>query len=295
MQKVYLLLRNNRQSGPFSIDELLQQQLRPSDMVWIEGRSTAWAYLSELELLPSHPDEARISASQPRKRSDDIETKAEEIRQRALAYGLHTPRTFIPSQIPPVQSREEVPQEEVELIDHRKERYSVAGEILMTVLIIGIFAGGIYGGRTLFFDQSDVNPRPEVTRINSSDQHQAVKRVEQPKAQAPVVSDSLQSDSLILAALPRPKPPVPKKGTVKVLNLDSITRMAVQDKDLSGTIPDEKLQEEDTVSRKEVKAEEKPDIQQEEKDRKKGLGHALKSIFKKKKKDNAPVADTTGQ
>jgi len=46
MQKVYLLLRNNRQSGPFTIDELWQQQLRPDDMVWIEGKSTAWAYLN---------------------------------------------------------------------------------------------------------------------------------------------------------------------------------------------------------------------------------------------------------
>src|ERR1700750_961441 len=53
MDKVYLLLRNNQQTGPFTIGELLQQQLLPTDMLWIEGRSTAWAYLSELELQPS--------------------------------------------------------------------------------------------------------------------------------------------------------------------------------------------------------------------------------------------------
>src|SRR3954470_19697496 len=53
MDKVYLLLRDNQQTGPFTIGELLQQQLLPTDMLWIEGRSTAWAYLSEMELQPS--------------------------------------------------------------------------------------------------------------------------------------------------------------------------------------------------------------------------------------------------
>ena len=82
MQKVYLLLRNNRQSGPFTIDELWQQQLRPTDMVWIEGQSTAWCYLNELELKPSitlagKPD----TTASPR---DEIERKAEELRRRAL-------------------------------------------------------------------------------------------------------------------------------------------------------------------------------------------------------------------
>ena len=52
MERVYLLLRNNQQTGPFTIDELLQQQLRPSDMIWMEGKSAAWTYLSELELIP---------------------------------------------------------------------------------------------------------------------------------------------------------------------------------------------------------------------------------------------------
>ena len=52
MERVYLLLRNNQQTGPFTIGELLQQQLIPSDMIWIEGKSVAWTYLSELELTP---------------------------------------------------------------------------------------------------------------------------------------------------------------------------------------------------------------------------------------------------
>lgn len=51
MQKVYLLLRNNHQSGPFSVDELLQHDLTPSDLVWEEGRSAGWSFPYEIASL----------------------------------------------------------------------------------------------------------------------------------------------------------------------------------------------------------------------------------------------------
>jgi len=63
MQKVYLLLRNNRQSGPYTLDELLQQDLKPFDLVWVEGRSAAWRYPGEIDALkpyvpePPRPDD----------------------------------------------------------------------------------------------------------------------------------------------------------------------------------------------------------------------------------------------
>lgn len=48
MQKVYLLLRNNEQCGPFTLEELAQQDLRPNDLIWIEGQSNAWLYPTEV-------------------------------------------------------------------------------------------------------------------------------------------------------------------------------------------------------------------------------------------------------
>ena len=51
MQKVYLLLRNNRQTGPHSLEELLQLQLQPFDLIWVEGKSYGWAYPTEVESL----------------------------------------------------------------------------------------------------------------------------------------------------------------------------------------------------------------------------------------------------
>jgi len=291
MQKVYLLLRNNRQSGPFTIDELWQQQLKPTDMVWIEGRSTAWAYLSELELLPSVSGEPPAPMAQ--KRRDDIETKAEEIRKRALSYRFHTPPVVPIQEVMHRVEEEKEQKEEIELIDHRKERYSVAGEVMMTVLIIGLFAGGLYGGRTLFFDQSDVNPHPPVTRINSTDQHQAVRMVEPPAVSSPVAADSVsaEKDTLILSALPKAKPPVVKTTADKLSGKDSLAGVTTEAGDVESIVPPtaEKKVTEDTVMKKDVKTDEKPVAQEEDKDHKKGF---LKNLFKKKKKDEEPAVET---
>src|SRR5215212_1516758 len=54
MQKVYLLLRNNQKSGPYSLDELLQLQLKPFDLVWVEGRSAGWRYPGEIDSLKEY-------------------------------------------------------------------------------------------------------------------------------------------------------------------------------------------------------------------------------------------------
>ncbi|HUC80737.1 MAG TPA: FxLYD domain-containing protein [Flavisolibacter sp.] len=54
MQKVYLLLRSNQQTGPFSLEELLQFDLKPYDLIWIEGRSAGWYYPQEIPALQPH-------------------------------------------------------------------------------------------------------------------------------------------------------------------------------------------------------------------------------------------------
>ncbi len=49
----YLLLRDNKQSGPYSVDELKSKGLKPYDLVWLDGKSAAWRYPSEIEELKS--------------------------------------------------------------------------------------------------------------------------------------------------------------------------------------------------------------------------------------------------
>jgi len=48
---MYLLLRNNKQSGPYSLDELKSMGLKAYDLVWLEGKSAAWRYPCEIEEL----------------------------------------------------------------------------------------------------------------------------------------------------------------------------------------------------------------------------------------------------
>ncbi|MBX3253626.1 MAG: hypothetical protein KF862_05745 [Chitinophagaceae bacterium] len=49
--KEYLLLRNNAQSGPYTLDELRAIGLRAYDLVWIENKSFSWKYPSEISEL----------------------------------------------------------------------------------------------------------------------------------------------------------------------------------------------------------------------------------------------------
>jgi hypothetical protein len=47
----YLLLRDNKQSGPYSLEDLKTKGLKAYDLVWVEGRSAAWRYPSEVDEL----------------------------------------------------------------------------------------------------------------------------------------------------------------------------------------------------------------------------------------------------
>ena len=120
MERVYLLLRNNQQTGPFTIDELLQQQLQPSDMIWVEGKSAAWTYLSELELIPFIKDPGLIQ-NEVLKNEDEIERKAEQLRQRVLASARRAYFPMRATEIETYASPYRLPDEELQVVDHRKE------------------------------------------------------------------------------------------------------------------------------------------------------------------------------
>jgi len=50
----YLLLRSNKQSGPYSLQQLVSVGLKPYDLVWVEGKSAAWRYPSEVDPLKEY-------------------------------------------------------------------------------------------------------------------------------------------------------------------------------------------------------------------------------------------------
>jgi hypothetical protein len=50
----YLLLRDNKQSGPYTVAELVEMGIKAYDLVWLEGKSAAWRYPSEVEELKAY-------------------------------------------------------------------------------------------------------------------------------------------------------------------------------------------------------------------------------------------------
>ena len=62
--KVYRLLRNNKEQGPFSSEELIAKGLKPYDLIWVDGRSAAWSYPGEMTEFKSYvpnPDDYRAN------------------------------------------------------------------------------------------------------------------------------------------------------------------------------------------------------------------------------------------
>src|ERR1700760_2505755 len=49
----YLLLRNNQESGPFTLDEVKDMSLKSYDLIWVVGKSAAWRYPGEIPELTS--------------------------------------------------------------------------------------------------------------------------------------------------------------------------------------------------------------------------------------------------
>ncbi|HWI89635.1 MAG TPA: hypothetical protein VNT20_00115 [Flavisolibacter sp.] len=208
MDRAYLLLRNNQQSGPFTIGELLQQQLMPSDMIWIEGKSTAWTYLSELELIPFIEKAETSGQSSLANAGDEIERKAEELRQRILT----TPqKSYFQNHKPEIETYASSYKldDEIQFVDYRKERIlkknTAFAELLLTCLVVGLFMVGIYKGKS-FLGARDKVQNSVATELSSGDQHAARKSQEPALAVVPVVDTAKKADSLLALEKAKQKP-----------------------------------------------------------------------------------------
>jgi hypothetical protein len=295
MERAYLLLRNNQQSGPFTIDELLQQKLRPSDMIWVEGKSAAWTYLSELELIPFVKNQETPGQEQTVKTPDEIERKAEELRQRLLAT---PPKTYFPNYITEIESYSSPYKldDEIQFVDNRKEKRikknTALGELMLTCLVIGLFMLGIYKGKSFLGARHKVQTSV-ATQLNSGDEHAAKKNTPVNQVAALVTDTTKQVDSLL--TIQRPKSRAKKTVT------DSLNSSMIQTAVSGNTSQQEKKEEasvqlpppvshentakkEDTPAKKEIAAS-IPEVKtsnESVREEKKGF---LRGLFKKKKKE----------
>jgi len=58
----YRLLRSNKETGPFSQEEIIAMGFKPYDLIWVDGKSAGWRYPSE---FPEFKDYAPVVEEQP--------------------------------------------------------------------------------------------------------------------------------------------------------------------------------------------------------------------------------------
>lgn len=99
MHKVYKLLRNNQQTGPYSLDELVALQLKPFDLIWEEGRSGGWSYPCEIDALKFMVAEAApaspVRDEDPLGKKMPVESGVETPKQQV--YHAVIPQTVAPA------------------------------------------------------------------------------------------------------------------------------------------------------------------------------------------------------
>ena len=101
MQKVYLLLRSNQQTGPYSLEELIKFDLKPHDLIWIEGKSAGWYYPQEIKALQPHLSFVKqVPAGQAAKTSQPSSEKTVEFSRPKTVF-VSMPSGASKEQIPP--------------------------------------------------------------------------------------------------------------------------------------------------------------------------------------------------
>ncbi len=81
MSKIYSLLRSNKLLGPYSAEELKQLDLKPTDLVWVEGNNGGWRYPADIEALKNSmslsyreekPQQRNVYDQPPREAHEEI-------------------------------------------------------------------------------------------------------------------------------------------------------------------------------------------------------------------------------
>lgn len=85
----YLLLRDNRESGPYRLEELKSMALRNLDLIWVEGKSRHWDFATEFEELKP------FVVARPRsfKKSLSVSEPMTEIRSAVVTTPFESKRT----------------------------------------------------------------------------------------------------------------------------------------------------------------------------------------------------------
>lgn len=112
----FLLLRDNKQTGPYSAADLEKMGLKSYDLIWVDGKSAAWRYPGEIDALKSF---APPVEEQPYDRFYKKESEADqhkEFLESAANKQAELNRSKVESnQFQPVKSKEIIVEEKHEI------------------------------------------------------------------------------------------------------------------------------------------------------------------------------------
>ncbi|MEP6750960.1 MAG: hypothetical protein ABJB86_24710 [Bacteroidota bacterium] len=100
----YRLLRDNKETGPYSEEEMIAKGFKPYDLLWAEGKSAGWQYSSEINAFKKY---APIVEEQPYDRF-----YKKPVPQKLITEERYTNRTYTPqaqTQSPAVKEIDIIP------------------------------------------------------------------------------------------------------------------------------------------------------------------------------------------
>lgn len=310
MNKVYLLLRNNNILGPFSIDELLQQHLRSTDLIWMEGKSVAWCFPSQIKELNNDFQRILSSVDQEESKGEispqqvlhlpglSFEERAEAIRKKALSYSEPLPvvkKQVIPEEkfSSPYYGNEKEP---MNVTYHGSKKYVTLTQLIASGALTALVAWAWYSG------WSPVNPKiaseqTAVVPVNmvSAQENTAKQTTPADTINGTIILDSTMAKPVLAAWVKKPSKSIDTSTS-------SDNSVAVTSNQTSVQVPEAAIPIEEPVKKEasnevinsEVKKEnpEEPQTAIEETEKKKKFGQVIKGIFKKKKKDKEETSDS---
>lgn len=324
MQKMYLLLRNNVQTGPFTIDELFQQQLKPGDLIWIEGKSTAWAHPSDFDLAFHHEEVKPEPAPQPTAAADDamagkmrtgnlvpekdLEKRAEEIKRHVLE-SVQQPnyhKNNYPQQ--PMHERKTIYQDNHKIhFTYRKANkgfdpsHVVAGMLVVLLIVVGWYNGwspinenkgttssvAIPGMQEM--KTSVATPAAQTVHITSEQSNAAM---------AAPATDTVLTQAVAKTVKPKEKMAIAIKSPEKIDTQLPPAMLQQPAEEVAASVNNNQPQQTEEKAASIVVAAPKQEVAtSEEEGKKKKFGQVIAGIFKKKKKDDSKQAgdekDTT--
>ncbi len=176
----YLLLRNNKESGPFTIDEIREMPLKAYDLLWIVGKSAAWRYPGEIpEIKPFAPPVPEQKEDNYRRiKSESSNAISKEITPQKVMSSLKSVYVNLPSEKKQVtvpkerfiiewdSSEEKTPVlSNSDLYTKKQSRpVRISGKILWTCTIILLFGAGLLTGfvisdRGKYFSKDEIHPQ----------------------------------------------------------------------------------------------------------------------------------------